>query len=758
MIKLIPFELGKILRKRSFAALIFLLVLLNVFLLWYFNDPDESEPPLSAYKSISRDLSGMSFSEQIEYLNGLSEELENLRIIEDISVLRSMNTEYSNQTADYLMERDHELYEKYKDIYADGSFLKYTASIGQEKALIDEIFAECGSVTSYDDYIRSIEDNKNILGGVSIFHKNDSDSFSSRNIEKSFYDHEGLNAENIRFAPSKGVKLASQSLVTDLLLILAVFLFVGGLISEEKEKGLFYVTRATRNGVAKCIGAKLAALLIYCFGVTALMFASNFMYAELTTGTCDFTASLQSVSIFMESSLNITLGEYFLFGYLIKSFVLFSFGAALAAVCVISSRGFVMPLCGVGFLALNWLAYVFIPAYSKFAPIKYLSFWGIIDPKHLLGEYLNFNISERPVNRLDLGIVLIAVCTAVSAAAVFMLFVKGRSLEIRKVRIAFSLPFFRHGNLLLHEAHKILITNRAAAVLLIFLLLIGYGDLGRRYSLPVGEEYYLNFMTEVEGKLTPESEEKILAEQQRYEYAFEQIEIIEQMISSGELDQMTGNDMKSAWQSQTMFYPYFQRVEKQYYHVKEHGGELIYETGYSYLFGKRGDSFLIDFLLLTMCAVFAFSGVMPMEERYKAWNLLSATEKGKRRIISSKALVCAVCVTVTAVLPWIFRTTAVLRTYPLRIAEGSAGSLPMYYESAVVLPIWAFSALMILSQIIAVMIVAGAVMLISYKLKNNIQALFAGLAIFAVPLVLSVMGIDFAKWFSLYPIYSLSFI
>ena len=48
MLKLIPFELGKIWRKKSFAALILILLILNVFLLWYLNDPSDNEPPLSA--------------------------------------------------------------------------------------------------------------------------------------------------------------------------------------------------------------------------------------------------------------------------------------------------------------------------------------------------------------------------------------------------------------------------------------------------------------------------------------------------------------------------------------------------------------------------------------------------------------------------------------------------------------------------------------------------------------------------------------
>ena len=80
----------------------------------------------------------------------------------------------------------------------------------------------------------------------------------------------------------------------------------------------------------------------------------------------------------------------------------------------------------------------------------------------------------------------------------------------------------------------------------------------------------------------------------------------------------------------------------------------------------------------------------------------------------------------------------------------------MYYNLAVNIPIWAFIALMIILQIITFMIVTGAVLLISQKIKRGTGTLFAGLALFVVPPTLAVMGIDFAKWFSLYPIYALS--
>ncbi len=57
MTALTGFELQKVWRKGSFLSLMVLLLLLNVFLLWYVNRPAGDEPPLSAYKAVCQDIS-----------------------------------------------------------------------------------------------------------------------------------------------------------------------------------------------------------------------------------------------------------------------------------------------------------------------------------------------------------------------------------------------------------------------------------------------------------------------------------------------------------------------------------------------------------------------------------------------------------------------------------------------------------------------------------------------------------------------------
>lgn len=756
MIKLLPFELGKIWRKRSFPALMLLLFILNVFLLWYLNDPKETQPPLSAYKAISADLAEKTPEEGAEYLGELQEILNGIAIVDRIVLLQSHNTAHSDEWAERILESNREIFDKYKSVYESGEYLRYTDSIYRESALISEISSEYSKVSAYDEYIASIEENKNRLSGISIFVKKDAEGFSARNIEKSYDDHKDLNSANVRFTPSKGVRMASENTITDLFVLLSVMLFVGGLITEEKEKGLFYVTRATQNGIARCMGAKLAALLIQCLSIVLLLYGSNFVYAAATTGIGDLSASIHSVAAFQESSLEMPLFAYFLLVYLTKVAVVFTFGAAVAAVSIISSRSFIPQLAAVGWLALNWLAFAFIPAYSMFNPLKYLSFWGMVNPKFLYGEYLNFNIAEHPVNRTLAAVIVIAVLFAAVTALTFPLFARGGSLDIRKTRRASIIPFRPHGSLLVHEGSKILFISKAAVVLLVFGLLICYGDLGGTRSLSVGEQYYQTIMTELEGELTDEKERFILTERERYDEAFAQIAAIDEMVSAGEIDRLAGENMKSRWYAVTALYPYFQRAEQQYDHILGHGGVFIYDTGYKYLFGKTDDNFTVDLLLLSMCMVFALGNVLPMEEQTKSWNLLSATARGRRSVMSRKTAVCAVCTAVMTLLPFVCRAVTAVKSYSLAMWTSAADCLPMYYESGIGLPIWAFAAAAVLLQIVSVFIVTAIVLLISANRKSFLQTVFLGLLILAVPLTLSVMGLEPAKWVSVYPFYALT--
>lgn len=757
MMKLLPYELFKVWSKRSFQVFTCVLLLLNVFLLWYLNLPGENEPPLSAYKAVCEDISQMGEQEKLSYIAERKEMTDGAAKIEEIIHLRNMGGDAGDTLAKQAEnELSSEEYARDQTFYESGAYLAYTDSLYQEKALFDELYEEVKTVSDYDSYLSSIQKNKDTLNGISIFANADTDSFSTRNIEKSAADHGGLSAENIRWFPSKGMKMAGGNTVTELFLLLSVLLFVGSLVTEEKEKGLFPITRAAKNGIGPAIGAKLGALFLHCLTISVLLCSSNLLFAGFTTGLGDMAAQLQSIPAFLESSLSICLWQFIILGILTKGLVLFAFGIVLTAVSLVSQKSFLPQLAGAGTAALGFLAYTAIPAHSVLAPVKYLSLFGLLNPELLYGGYLNFNIGGIPVSRLTLSLGLTLSWCAVGAALCILLFCKGGSLEIRNAQNLFRLPFHPHGSLMRYEGGKILFMGKAGLILLAFALLIGYGDLGKRYAPSVSEQYYREWMMTLEGERTEEKEVMISTEQARYDEAFAEIDRIDMLAASGEIDERTGEDLKTRWNSVISFYPAFLRILQQLEHIRQDGGVFVYDTGYAYLFGRMDDSFLVDFLLLSLCMVFAFGNSMAMEYEKKSWNLLSATAKGKRAIIKRKILVCSLCAVTMSILPWVFRIIAISAEYPLHEWQAAVQNLPPYFGFGLGMPIWLFLLAAALCQTLSILIVTAVVFSLSGWRRNYLQAVFLGLLILAVPPALAVMGFDFAKWASLYPMYSLA--
>ena len=713
MTALIGFELQKVWRKGSFLSLMVLLLLLNVFLLWYVNRPAGDEPPLSAYKAVCQDISDMTEQEKFAYISDLKERAD-----------------------------------------GSGDSLIYTDSPEKECTLIDELYEEISAVSGYDDYLASVQKNSSQLDGISIFRSPTSEeNFGSRNIAKSAADHAGLSSGNICWFPSKGMTMAVESRTTDLLLLLSVFLFVGQLITEEKGKGLFAVTRSTKRGLWADMGARIAALLIHSSVVCLLLYGSNLIVAGSMAGIGKLSASLQSLAPYVESSFPISLGAFLTLGLITKIGAVFLLGLLLAACAVYSSHSFMPQLIGIGFLGLNWILYAFIPSYSHLNLLKHLSYFSLLRTDALFGTYFNLNIMGFPLGRTSCSLVLLAVLLSAGIAAVLLLFRYGNRLSMNRTSGYFHLPFHPHNSLFRHEGYKMLIANRGLLILLAFVILLGWNALGKNYTPSAGEQYYQSMMLSLEGELTEEKEAGIKAEQSRYDEAFAQMERIDQMVADGRISENAGDSMKEPWYSEVAFYPWFQRIQTQYERILSDGGVFIYDTGYLYLFGQMDDDFLINLLLISLCFSFAFANIMAMEDGKGLWGLLSATKLGRKRILVQKWMVCSVVSVGVTLLPWLFRGISISSVYPMGEIWAGIQSIPQYREFPVNLPILWFLMLTVLSQLISTQLICAVVLLLSKWRKNYFQTLFLALLLLAAPLVLAQMGISIMRWFSVWPLY-----
>ena len=692
---LIWYEFQKVWRKGSFLGLMLLILILNLFLLWYFNRPAEEEAPLSSYKAVCREISGMTEDEKLDYISGLG------------------NPE-----------------------------------------LKDELYGEISAVSGYDAYLESVQETAAQLGGISIFQTGEKEeNFASRNIQKSAADHAGMTSENIRWFPSKGVVMAEESQVTDLFLLLSVFLFVGQLITEEKTKGLFAITRTTRLGTGRDLAARLLALLLHCCIISIVLYGSSLLFAWGTAGLGDLTAALPSLAPYMQTSLEISVGEFLLLGVLTKTVCIFAAGLFLTACAVFASHSFVPWLAGVGFLGVNGLLYVLIQSYSRLNLLKYLSFFGVLRTDEIYGNYLNLDLAGFPVSRMICTWLVLAMGILAGCIAAFGLFCKGNRHNVTKTIHFLQFPFRFCDSLLRHEGYKILVANRVLFILAAFAALIAWTDLGKTYTPSAGEQYYQELMLSLEGELTGEKENILESEKERFAEASAQIERIDSMAGEGTISEEAADEQKEKWYSQLVFYPWFERALDQYDYISGKGGVFVYDTGYLYLSGQMDSSFRLDLLLLSLCFSLAFSNVMALEDSKGMWGLLAASRAGRKKVILSKWLVCVLASAIMTLLPWICHFLSISRVYPMGEMLADIRNIPQYRDFFLDLPIFVFLILTVSVQIAAAQMMSFVILCLSGWRKNYFQTLFLALLLFAVPLALAEMGLDVMQWFSLWPVY-----
>lgn len=753
MFRLIPYELGKIWRKRSFLFSVGILLLLHLFFMWYTSQPKEGTTSLSAYKAVWNKLAGMDEAQKGEYMEELKQNIDGVCFVQDILAMQGFQNDLGNALVEQELQNNPGRFEQYYDLFQSGDYLEFTSSLPEEQAFINELYEEWKTVSEYGDYLRKIQENKELLGEISIFAGENSNTFSARNLEKSAKDYSALNDNNIRFMPSKCITSAMEQIWTELFLFLSVMLFVGGLITEEKDKKLFFVTRSTRHGILHSIAAKLAALLIHCIFITGLFYMAGLVFFAQSTGRPDMTADVQSIAPYMESNLPISIGGYIILSILTKAFVLFGIGTLLIMFCILSGIAVMPFLVGTGIMGISALLYYLIPYGSVFSVLKYINPVGLLKTENLYGEYLNFNIFGYPISRLSLSVALILLFCVTGISGSLLLFCKMRNMEAKKLRLSVFIPFKPHNNVLCHEGYKICIANHGLIIALVFAVLLASRSLDRTYTPSVMEQYYKDIMTELEGPLTDEKEAIVLSEKKRYEEALQKIEQIEEMVSSGEMSKSAGDALMSQANMTLAFYPAFLRVEEQYTYVKANGGSFVYDTGYLYLFGVLEYTFSIDFLILSIGIILAVSGAVPMEYKNGASFLLCATRTGKQKILLYKVLTCSIVAVVLSLIPIACRAYNIASVYPLHGFDADIQSISHFVKFPASVSIGGFLLLFIFLQSMAAVLIAWLTMAISVWRKNQVQTLFFALLFLVVPMVLKLLGFEAAKWFSLYPLY-----
>ena len=754
--RIVASEWFKVYSKKSVLFLFVLLILLNGILLYIGEHSSRNPYQPKAYRELYKSIEGLT---NMEALTKLEREQSELYFIMELTLMNEME----NTDEEALKERFPDL-----DIsrliltFNRGEYLKYTDSLMKEIRLYEQLIYEVKEVHGYGEYLQKIEDDANTMTTISIFTK--PGTFAYRNIKKTPSDFEHLKGNILKADVSKGVKMATESLPTDLIAVFLIMIVCISLVTREKEQGCLNLVKTSYRGRLALIASKYLVAILSCVLIELLLYVTNFALAYYTYGFGDMGRLIQSVSGYIGSNLEINVTQFFALFLLSKLAVYILISSLLFLVCLCVNTSVGVYLVNALLFGINAVLYYTIPSSSVFAIAKYLNLVAFLDTYKIFANYRNLNFFGFPINYIPVFVVAVTIGTALLALMSFIVFSKTKQIKVpsklaaylklrtsptKKIRISGSVRVFSH------ELYKIMISNKALLVLcaLVAFQIYSYQPLTERYST-VDELYYKRYMLELEGEITQEKEDFLKAEEQRYEQLTNQLQ---DLYMNPDENSYKIEKLSRELAGQKAFY----MVLDQYTYLKEMEDEyslkgwFLYDSGYTLLTAGESSSKDLQLALLSLIIVISsFSSVFSCEYQSGMINIILPSRHGRRRSFYTKLLISLIISTLIFAIVYLPYFYNVFQAYGTRAIHAPAFSMSHLHNLRANISILGYLILLSLIRLIGLI---GAMMLvfaISVKLKSTISTALVSTLVLVMPLLLSLLNINIFDYILLTPLLS----
>lgn len=545
----------------------------------------------------------------------------------------------------------------------------------------------------YQDYVSDTLDNAKELTLLSMF--GDKDSYSHRNIIKTYEDFERLQDIKVFLGENRGVIAYTKLDITAILLagygIMLVLIFQDGY-----KKGLSLLTFSTKKG-RRVLGAwRVLILAGALFVMAVLLFLSNFLVVNIMYPSAGLGRPIQSVPEFYKCTFTISIGEYFVWYGFIKYLAALAISLLLLSFISIFRNFIGVVIAGLILLGEAILSVLVTPM-SSVNHLRFLNVYNMLKQSDGFLYYLNLNIFGAPVGVLKIQVIVVAfiICSLALISIVMMgikepegvPFIKSlvdrvsRFMKLRRPCIsAFS-----------WEAHKILLSQGGILILVIIMYLsissslkTDYRDFTSRAEIMYYEEY--------KGPITMDMYEEVAAyEKKLTRYYNNAISNIERFSDGSNKNDEIVEQSKQRVRELELKLPALRRVlanlEYGAKYEKEHGKTLSLVKPFSYDMLLKLDykTYYKNLLYCFLCVILIFSGVMTYERKSGTVILLRSEPYGRGAVTRNKllwVLILAFVVSIPIhliqfvligrVMPYegldeVVQSIEVLRDFPLRI-------------------------------------------------------------------------------------------
>ena len=763
MLKIIKFELLKLFTSKLFIYTFIVFMLVNVSILFYTeNLAKENDIAYSSYKMMNQELSGLSQENKGKIISNEYEKIYAINLINNIRNLRNSSDEGMREYGASLKEENTVLYDKYIDIYESTTQYKYTGEILKELTFLETIKTEFDSSNEYEKTINNILERADNLETLSIF-KESQDSFSNKNIKDTANQYSKMKDIQLNYQLSKGIDSFTKTSVTDIFIVLLVFVISSIIVFEEKEKNLFTLIKSTKNGRTKTIISKIAVLLISVVAISLIMYLVNFIYYGIRIGYGDLGTSLQSINSFMYSTLKINIWQYLIIFIFTKIAVYFLISLIILLISIIAKNNFTTYLVFILVFMISFGLYTGIDPNSKYNFFRYINMLNLLEVNGMYNTYMNLKIFGIMQNLLTLALIFAIILSVSLVIGNIILFSRKRDLQIRENNIlskikSFSFTKYKVSTkVFTNELYKLFITNKVVILLIIFALFQIYNFNNTNRTLSFNENIYKNYMEVLEGKLTDDKEVFIKTEQNKYKQAEESIANIENLVISGEISKIEAKKYKEPYEEILSTKEIFSKVEEKYAYIKNNSkAEFVYDTGYNELLRVWDKSFIESDISLIIISIISFTSIFVMEYKTGIISILNTTPKGRKHTSKTKVAVCviaSVSIFIISIIPEIFKISQV---YGFSGIDSSIVSLEHFRTLSPHISILGYIVIMYAARLIMLTSIMLLILWISLKLKNTIYSILITSSLLIMPMILFLLGFDVIRNISIIPVLNIS--
>ena len=735
--KLIYYELKKVLSKRLFISLCVFSFIVNLCAFYFTHNDYQAEMYReyhAEYEEMLRKYSGMKPDEALSEITKDEEAIQILYVMQDAAGgVNNDGYEFKLAQLEEYRKTNPEAYKKAEEMlvsYSDNETARYFRIVTK---------MQLEYLSEYPGFIGEMGERAQAQTEFSVF--SDKDSFSYKNIMKTAEDYDGLQNTKITLGSDYPLVSALTYNIGDYFVIAIVFLACIYLFRFERDKGLSDLVRSSKNGRLKTAISKMCALLLLTVIITIIAEFSTIAESTILFGKWELSRPIQSIKDFQNCILPVRCDDFCLL-YLIGK------AAAMAALAEVISLTFVaVPSAVTSYavsgtvLALEFALYHAVSQDAFFNHLKYINIFYILDTSRFFGKYLNLNIFRVPLHAnavtLIFALLLFIVCITLSVV-IFTL--KGQETAKDPISEAIERFFRAHAKIngstavLTGELYKYLISSKMAAVMLavvIFAVSSSMGSVTYRTS-DESVAAYRQYVSQIEGKTPTQAKSYIENEKKAIDSADSNTVVQQNDLLPAEIALVAQNRANARKQGFDILYEQYIRLTK----LEANGvsARFVDETIYADLVSnpfREWRSLLWCVLLVILTIPFVFT----YEYRKNMIDLLQATKNGRRKLFLAKLTVAALSLVVTFAAVYVPFMVRFYRSFHAVSLKVPLVCVSDYSECGLNISIGAAYLLETVAYFFIAVMAASAVVFISIYAKNHTLTVVFSAAALVIPMI-----------------------